>query len=79
MHSSTLKAFLDEVTKIASTALSKCQYERIYGPKVLRKGKKFIEPGEKVPASDFQAPGSNDPVNSASRVGESRETPGGPL
>lgn len=81
MRAGTLSAFLDELTKIG-TAFSKEQYARLYGPKVMRTGKGFLQPKDNVPASQFQSLTPNDatynPVSSQQRVLEGRETPGGP-
>lgn len=84
MRAMTFKAFLDELTKIGeSTAFTPKQYKKLFGPKNVRKGKTFVSPKDNVPASQFQSLTPNDatynPISSANRVGEGRETPGGPL
>lgn len=82
MRQATLTAFFDELTKL-STAFSPGQYRKVFGPKVVRKGKGFVQPKDNVPASQFSSLTPNDatysPISSANRVGEGRETPGGPL
>jgi hypothetical protein len=83
MEPRTVRAFLDELTKIGGTAFSKRQYKELFGPKTTRKNKAFVNPKDNVPASQFQSLTPNDatynPISSANRVGEGRETPGGPL
>ena len=84
MRSATFRAFLNELTKIGErTAFSPGQYQKLYGPKHVRKNKSFVQPKDNVPASQFQSLTPNDatynPISSANRVGEGRETPGGPL
>lgn len=82
MSPKTLTAFFDELSKLA-TAFTETQYKKVYGPKVLRKGKGFVQPKDNVPASQFQSltpdNASYNPISSANRVGEGRETPGGQL
>lgn len=83
MELRTVRAFLSELTKIGGTAFSEKQYKKVFGPKHARKGKEFVSPKDNVPASQFQSLTPNDatynPISSANRVGEGRETPGGPL
>lgn len=84
MRHATLHALFDELTKIgAATAFSKKQYQKAYGPKILRKGKGFVSPKDNMPNSQYQTltpdNGTYSPISSASRVAEGRETPGGPL
>ena len=83
MEPKTIRAFLSELTKIGGTAFTPKQYKKVFGPKHARKGKEFVNPKDNVPASQFQSLTPNDatynPISSANRVGEGRETPGGPL
>lgn len=84
MRSATVSAFFDELTKIGEqTAFTPAQYKKLFGPKTVRKNKSFVQPKDNVPASQFQSLTPNDatysPISSANRVGEGRETPGGPL
>lgn len=82
MKTQVVTAFFDELSKIAGTAFSSKQYKELYGPKLILKNRKFPNPKENVPQSQYTAM-SNDstyhPISSANRVGEGRETPGGPL
>ena len=82
MRQTTLLAFFDELSKLG-TAFSEKQYKKLYGPKVVRKGKGFVSPKDRPDASQSSSLTANDatynPISSANRVGEGRETPGGQL
>ena len=82
MRQTTLLAFFDELSKLG-TAFSETQYKKLFGPKIVRKGKRFVSPKDNVNASQNTSLTSNDvsfsPSSSASRVAEGRETPGGPI
>lgn len=82
MRQTTLLAFFDELSKLG-TAFSETQYKKLYGPKITRKGKKFVSPKDGINDSQSTSLTSNDvahnSVSSANRVAEGRETPGGPI
>lgn len=83
MKPETLRALFDELTKIGGTAFSSKQYQKLYGPKIVRKNKQFTSGKDTMPNSQFQTltpdNGTYNPISSASRVAEGRETPGGPF
>lgn len=82
MRAGTLSAFFNELSKL-SAAFSQEQYKKVFGPKILRKGKQYASPKDNVPASQYSSLTPNDatysPISSQSRTLEGRETPGGPL
>lgn len=82
MRQTTLSAFFNEISKLA-TAFSQTQYKKLYGAKVVRKGKGFVSPKDNANAAQSSSLTNNDatynPISSANRVGEGRETPGGQL
>lgn len=81
MRVETFKAFLSELTKIGSDTAFGKKYQRLYGPKLMRKDKKFYSPKDNVPASQYTSLTNNDsysPISNLGRALEGRETPGGP-
>ncbi len=79
MHKTTLLAFFNELSKLG-TAFSETQLKKLYGPKSVRKGKPSKD-GNSSPQSTSLTnnDAAHNPIASENRVGESRETPGGPL
>jgi len=81
MLRTTFAAFADELVKIAEqTAFSEKQYKALYGPKVVRKDKKFTSGKELGSSSTLtNKDEAYHPIGSATRSQEGKETPGGPL
>lgn len=84
MDSRTFGSFVSEVIKIAEqTAFSKKQYDRIFGPKVLRKNPKFSTQKDNSSVGENSTLTNKNetyhPISSQQRVLENQQTPGGPL
>lgn len=84
MDLKTFESFVREFEKISeSGAFKASQYRRLFGPKVLRRDKRFTSQRDDPFVRDSSTLTNKDetyhPVSSQARVLENRETPGGPI
>ncbi|TXH09057.1 MAG: hypothetical protein E6R04_09260 [Spirochaetes bacterium] len=80
----TFESFCREMRKIAEEISFKpSQYRRLFGPKVLRRDKRFTSQKDDPFVRDSSTLTNKDetyhPLSSQARVLENRETPGGPI